>query len=105
RGARGEASVEMMRLPGATRSGLAIPSTVVPYDEKAATASSAILAVPLSSVAPTVIRNGSLAGEVMPAFGPALPAATTTTMPWSHASSAAASNISVTYESTTGVDI
>ena len=36
-------------------------------DEKAATASSAMLAVPLSSVAPTVMTNGSLAGEVMPA--------------------------------------
>src|SRR5712691_2638012 len=54
----------------------------------------------MSSVAPTLMTYGSFAGEVICAFGPALPTATTTTTPCSQASSTAASSMSVLYELT-----
>src|SRR4026207_1536596 len=48
--------------PGATRSGLLMPSAVVPYDENEARRSSVVEAVAMSSVAPTAMTKGSVAG-------------------------------------------
>src|SRR4051812_43492756 len=76
--------------PGAARSGLATPWGAGPRDEKFGTASSVSGTVPASSMAPTVTTHGSSAGfEMVPAFGPWFPAATTTTIPEFHAFSTA----------------
>src|SRR3546814_10866182 len=66
--------------PGATTSGLATPSASVgPRDENAATASSAVSAVPWSSLAPTVMTHGSSPGlAIVRDPAPWLPAETTT---------------------------
>src|SRR5579859_708388 len=59
-------SREMIRLPGATRSGFTTWSkSVGPLELKLATVSSKRVAVPLVLVAPTVITLGSLPGELM----------------------------------------
>src|SRR5207253_4135637 len=96
------ASVLTILMPGATRSGLAKPDSVVPKAEKGARVSSVVLAVPMSLVAPTVIANGSLAGGKMgtlPVPLPLLPAATTTTTLLNHRISTAASRGLVLYDS------
>src|SRR6266849_7685144 len=69
--------------PGAATSGFARPSTAVgPRDDHDARASPTVVAVPLSSIAPTVITYGSLPGVVIDdGFGPSLPAETTTVRP------------------------
>src|SRR5689334_8091107 len=56
------AASEMRCAPGATTSGLAKPSCVVPRLDQSASMSSFVDVVPCSSVPPTVITNGSLAG-------------------------------------------
>jgi hypothetical protein len=61
------------------------PAAVGPREDHAGTVSLRSLLSPLSSYAPTVRTIGSSAGLVMvPACGPELPAATTTTMPCCH---------------------
>jgi hypothetical protein len=77
--------------PGATTSGLASPSAAVgPRLEKLGNWSSPRPRVPWSSIAPTVMTQGSSPGlEMVPALGPRLLAATTTTIPESHAFSTA----------------
>jgi len=77
--------------PGATRSGFASPSYVVgPHDDHDGVESSAIVLVPLSSTAPTVITNGSSPGTAIePAPGPELPADTTTATPANESTSTA----------------
>src|SRR5436309_9364531 len=68
------AASDTMCAPGATTSGFASPSLAVgPRPEKFGRTSSFRLVVPLSSIAPTVTTNGSLAGsEMVPAAGPRL---------------------------------
>src|SRR5579859_6038075 len=79
--------------PGATRSGLVTPAAVGPREDQAATLSAV---GERSSYAPTVRTMGSSAGLVIdPGVGPALPAATTTTMPSSQRRSTAALSGSV----------
>src|SRR5262245_47999159 len=92
------ASSEIILLPGAARSGLALLSYLVgPLDEYVVTLSSSREAVPKVLVAPTVIANGELPGDAMPprtgvpsGILPALPAAATTTIPARYARSTAA---------------
>jgi hypothetical protein len=75
---------------GAATSGLATPSGAGPRPEKSGSRSSASPVVPRSSVAPTVITQGSSAGLVMlPRAGPWLLAATTTAIPAAQARSTA----------------
>src|SRR5947208_2754658 len=83
-------SSETRLVPGATRSGFEMPLSVTPKAEYEATVSSARPAVPWSLVAPTVMTKGSLAGGKRLRL-PLLPADTTTTMPWNHSTSHAAS--------------
>ena len=55
-----------MPTPGATRSGLGVPSMAAgPRELNAATTSSARSGVPLSSLAPTVSTHGALPGAAM----------------------------------------
>ena len=84
--------------PGATTSGFAWPSYQVgPRELYAAMLSSLRLLVPFVSRAPTVMADGALPGEAMPAeptspvvgFFPKLPAETTTMMPARAAASTA----------------
>src|SRR5436309_13990243 len=79
------ASVETMWAPGALTSGLAKPSCVSPRLDHDAKASSLLPWVPLSSTAPPEMTNGSLPGahEAASALVPRLPAAATTTTPFS----------------------
>ena len=73
--------------PGATRSGLRVPS---PRVEKSGMTSSFRPIVPLASSAPTAITYGSCAGlSSLPVPVPSLPADTTTTSPRCQACSAA----------------
>src|SRR3954470_5667007 len=73
--------------PGATTSGLRVPS---PSFENAEVTSSAGSAVPLASSLPTAMTYGSVAGLLtFPVPKPSLPTATTTTMPLCQACSAA----------------
>src|SRR5262245_32168066 len=95
------ASVETIRRPGATKSGLTTPSCVVPYEENQAGWSSPAAAVPPSSGAPTTRVYGWLAGGSRVVSVPPLPAAATTTMPLNHAYSTAASSRLVLYDSGT----
>ena len=83
-----------MWAPGATTSGLATPSWVMPRLENAAIVSSPGSSVSTSSVAPTEITYGSLPGAywTASAASPRLPAAATTTMPACQANSTAASS-------------
>src|ERR1700716_69099 len=82
---------ETILRPGATRSGLVRPSAVGPTLDHVGRLSSAAAAVPLSSEAPTVRMSGSMPGVwIVPAPGPLLPAAVTSTRPLRHANSAAA---------------
>src|SRR5215216_671166 len=95
---------ELTRLtPGASTSGLEMPSWVTPRLDHGARTSSAVDQVPRSSVEPAVITKGSLPGayETASPAVPALPAAATTTMPLSQALSTAASSGSVRYDSAT----
>ena len=55
----------MMFVPGARISGLLNPSLVFPRAVKEATTSSVRLVLAFSSVAPTVMTKGSLAGEAL----------------------------------------
>src|SRR3954465_13432780 len=66
------AASETRCAPGATTSGFARPSVAVgPRPEKFGSTSSFVATVPLSSMAPTVMTNGSLAGsEIVDAAGP-----------------------------------
>jgi hypothetical protein len=91
------AIVETMCEPGATTSGFANPSWVVPRLDQLSSASSSVFFVPMSSTAPTVITNGSFPGayERASELAPSLPDAVTTTMPLFHAASTAASSGSV----------
>src|SRR6266576_2473638 len=92
------ASSEMILLPGAARSGLALLSYFVgPRDEYVVTSSSSREAVPNVLVAPTVIAYGELPGDAMPprtgvpsANFPAFPAAVMTMIPARYARSTAA---------------
>src|SRR3954451_13275849 len=94
------ARVEMMWAPGAITSGLAKPSWVVPMLPQLVEVSSAVPLVARSSAPPTVITYGSLPGAYRTASVavPRLPAAATTTMPFSQADSTAASSGSVLYD-------
>src|SRR4051794_19662463 len=78
--------------PGATTSGF---TSLCPGGssrlEKLATTSSAVAAVPLVALEPTVTTYGSLPGEVTPSL-PSFPADTTTVMPAAHAASTAPDN-------------
>jgi hypothetical protein len=78
---------EIMWAPGATTSGLGSWSAAVgPRALKSGSQSSPRDAVPRSSVAPTVITQGSSPGlEIVPGAGPRLLAATTTAIPASQA--------------------
>ena len=76
--------------PGATRSGPRLPLPLLPRLEKDATVSSSVSLVPWVSRLPTASTSGSNAGLASPpSFVVPLPAETTTTMPLSHATSAA----------------
>src|SRR3954470_13150948 len=92
------ASTDTMCAPGARTSGLARPSCVVPTLDQSAREPWPLL--PVSSMPPTEITYGSLAGAYCTASAavPRLPAAATTTMPFSHAYSTAASSGSVLYD-------
>src|SRR5207247_10481788 len=72
--------------PGATRSGLARASCVLPRPLNEQTLSSSSLSVWLSSRQPTVMTNGSLPGayHVAPLTSPRLPAEATTVTPARH---------------------
>jgi hypothetical protein len=91
------ASVETMCAPGAMTSGLAKPSWVVPMLPQGVELSSAVPVVPRSSAPPTLMTYGSLPGAYLTASVAVerLPAAATTTMPYIHADSTAASSGSV----------
>src|SRR5438477_8582430 len=83
-----------MYLPGAERSGLEKPSIVLPCADQLGTVSSLGSEVPFWSSAPTVITNGSFPGayDMLTAWPwPWLPAAATTTIPFSHRASTALS--------------
>src|SRR5687768_986796 len=86
---------DTMCAPGASTSGLTTPSCVVPVEDQSARLPWPLLAC--SSVPPTEITNGSLAGAYLTASpaAPRLPAAATTTMPFCQAYSTAASSGSV----------
>src|SRR3954452_10452768 len=77
------AASDTMCAPGATTSGFARPSAAVgPRPVKFDSTSSPRPLLPLSSIAPTVMTNGSSAGLlIVPAAGPRLEAATLTTTP------------------------
>src|ERR1700754_3566500 len=92
------ASVETMCAPGAITSGLTKPSCVRPALDQYAREPLPLL--PVSSEPPTLITNGSLPGAYLTASLslPRLPEAATTTMPFSHAYSTAASSGSVLYD-------
>ena len=94
----GERRLTILR-PGATRSGFARPSIgVMPREDHEASASSSGVAVPLSSMPPTVITYGSVPGDVIVrSFGPSLPADTTTVMPAKTSTSAAVARGSSRY--------
>ena len=81
-----------MCAPGAMTSGLAKPSCVRPVLDQSARAPRPLL--PFSSTPPTEITNGSLPGANLTASAaaPRLPEAATTTMPFCHAYSTAASS-------------
>src|SRR5215212_8555479 len=100
------ASVETRPTPGASTSGLRTPSCVRPRLDQGASASSRRVIVPLSSRAPTVMTQGSFAGEnVTPSLVCAsLPAAATTVIPLFQACSTAASSGSVAYDSAAADD-
>src|SRR5215217_8663929 len=91
------ASVETMWAPGAWMSGLAKPSCVTPRLDQLGRLSSPSAWLIWSSSAPTEITYGSLPGAYCTASAslPRLPAAATTTRPFSHADSTAASSGSV----------
>ncbi len=77
---------EITPVPGATTSGGRFASR----EEKSATVSSAVSAVPAVSDAPTAITNGSAAGRSSrPVPSAWLPAAATTVTPRCHSCSAA----------------
>ena len=84
-----------MCAPGAITSGFMKPSCVRPVEDQ--TAREPRPELPSSSTPPTEITNGSLPGEYLTASGaaPRLPEAATTTMPFCHAYSTAASSGSV----------
>src|SRR5919108_1926423 len=85
----------VMYRPGAERSGLVKPSIVFPYADQLGSVSSLGSDVPFWSSAPTVITNGSLPGAYDIETGPPLPwlpAAATTTMPFSQSASTARSS-------------
>src|SRR3954452_2186167 len=91
------ASVDTMCAPGAWMSGLAKPSCVRPRLDQLGRLSSPSAWLIWSSRAPTEIAYGSLPGAYCTASAslPRLPAAATTTRPFSHADSTAASSGSV----------
>src|SRR5580700_8368675 len=86
--------------PEVTRSGLNHPSGLVgPTLLNGAMVSSPLLAVPLSSTAPTVMTIGSSPGlRMVPLNGPALPADVTTVMPAFHTACTAWSSGLVTVD-------
>ena len=100
------ASVETRPTPGASTSGLCTPSCVRPWLDHGASDVVETEKVPLSSRAPTVMTQGSFAGEnVTPSLVCAsLPAAATTMMPLFQACSTAASSGSVVYDSAAAED-
>ena len=74
--------------PGAAKSGARIP--LAPWAENPPRVSSVTAAVPIESVAPTAITNGSTAGLAKASIEyPEFPAAATTTIPRFQACSAA----------------
>src|SRR2546423_3923915 len=88
-------AVEIMYRPGAERSGFEKPSIDLPCADQLGIVSSLGSEVPFWSVAPTVITNGSLPGAYDMLTGPPwpwLPAAATTTMPFSQRASTALSS-------------
>src|SRR2546421_7443314 len=79
--------------PGARMSGI-LHVLHCELAENGATWSSAVVVVPIESLAPTPITNGSYAGSAIPVapaplWKPVLPLAATTTIPCFHACSAA----------------
>src|SRR5689334_23251160 len=97
--------------PGATRSGFWKPSYQVgPRDEYHGMLSSLRVAVPFMSSDPTVMADGALPGEFIPAYPtscvvgspPLFPADTTTTMPAATACSTACTSGSLAAGSYTG---
>ena len=80
----------MRSRPGATTSGLATPCAVGPRDDHDGTLSSERSVFCPSLNAPAVTITGSSPGFItVPADGPLLPAATTTTIPCRHSLSTA----------------
>src|SRR5881397_483907 len=91
--------LETTERPGASRSGLANPSTVGPLEENVASLSSLLLTVVRSLLDPTVTTNGSLPGaRMVPGALPPLPAAVMTVMPAFHNRSTAKSSGSTAYD-------
>src|SRR2546423_184066 len=84
--------------PGASSSGLANPSEVVPADDHVATWSSAVAAGSFGASAPTVSAKGSFAGAYEISPGPRFPADTTTVTPLRQRSSTTASSGLARYE-------
>jgi hypothetical protein len=101
------ASVARTLTAGASRSGFAIPSMVMPATVKLATLSSPAPRVPASSMPPAVITNGSFPGGELRTPGPAsrLPPAATTAIPCRHRASTAAFNGCWTYRRGSDVPI